>query len=114
MADLHGAEAHHGPTAKTYTVIFIALCVFTTVSFGINAALHPGNPAYMFGVFVIVLAAICKAFLVGLIFMHLRYDWDLLYFLIIPALILGVMMMIVLMPDIVLAWQPPSPGELLP
>jgi caa(3)-type oxidase subunit IV len=109
MADSHGAEAHHGPTAATYTVIFIALCVFTTVSFAINYFLHdPHNPNYLFGVCVIVVAAVCKAFLVGLIFMHLRYDWDLLYYLIVPALILGVMMMIVLMPDIVLAWQPPE------
>ncbi len=109
MATVHGAEGHHGPTAKTYTVIFIALCVFTSVSFAINFFLHdPANPNYHIGVTVIVIAAICKAFLVGLIFMHLRYDWDLLYYLIVPSLILGVMMMIVLMPDIVLAWQPPE------
>jgi len=102
----HDLQGHHGPTAQTYTVIFIALCVFTAVSFGMNFALHPGNPAYMFGVIVIVVVAVCKAFLVGLVFMHLKYDWNLLYFLIIPAFILGTMMMIVLMPDIVLAWQP--------
>lgn len=109
MAEAHTAAEHHGPTAQTYTVIFVALCVFTTVSFGINFALHdPAQPGYMFGVAVIVIAAVCKAFLVGLIFMHLRYDWDLLYFLIVPSLILGVMMMIVLMPDIVLAWTPPE------
>ena len=101
----HGPEDHHGPTAGTYTMIFLALCVFTTVSFAINFTLRPGDPRYLFGVAVIVVAAVCKAFLVGLVFMHLKYDWSLLYFLIVPALILGVMMMIVLMPDIVLAWQ---------
>ncbi len=105
-AAAHDLEGHEGPTAQTYTMIFIALCVFTSVSFGINFALHPGNPAYMFGVFVIVIVAIIKAFLVGMVFMHLKYDWSLLYFLIIPAFILGTMMMIVLMPDIVMPWQP--------
>ena len=37
--------------------------------------------------------------------MHLKYDWGKLYFLIVPAFILGAMMMIVLLPDIVLAWH---------
>jgi hypothetical protein len=32
-------------------------------------------------------------------------DWRRLYYLLIPAFILGTMMMIVLMPDIVLAWH---------
>ena len=55
--------------------------------------------------------AVVKAFLVGLIFMHLKYDWGKLYFMIVPVFILGTMMMIVLMPDIVMAWQPTEPPE---
>ncbi len=46
--------------------------------------------------------AIIKATLVAWIFMHLKWDWRLLYYLIIPAFILGAMMMVVLMPDILL------------
>ena len=38
--------------------------------------------------------------------MHLKFDWAKVYFIIVPVSILGVMMMIVLMPDIVMAWQP--------
>jgi cytochrome c oxidase subunit 4 len=49
--------------------------------------------------------AVVKATLVGMYFMHLKLDWGRLYFLIVPAFILGTMMMIVLMPDIVLGWR---------
>ena len=56
--------------------------------------------------FVIILGvAIVKATLVGAYFMHLVVDWRKLYYLLIPAFILGTMMMIVLLPDIVLAWR---------
>jgi cytochrome c oxidase subunit 4 len=56
--------------------------------------------------FVLILSvAIIKATLVGLYFMHAKYDWGRIYFLIIPAAILATMMMIVLMPDIVLGWR---------
>ncbi len=106
-----GPDAHHGPTATTYTMVFIALCVFTTVSFAVNfvpqllGAKLVGT-ALMFGAGVIMVVAVIKAFLVGSVFMHLKYDWNLLYFLIVPAFVLGTMMMIVLMPDLVLCWQP--------
>jgi hypothetical protein len=33
-------------------------------------------------------------------FMHLKWDWKFLYFLIIPVFIMGTMMMTVLLPDI--------------
>jgi hypothetical protein len=37
--------------------------------------------------------------------MHLKFEWSKLYFLIIPVMILGVMMMVVLLPDIVIDWH---------
>jgi hypothetical protein len=37
--------------------------------------------------------------------MHLLLDWKRLYFMIIPVMIMGTMMLIVLLPDIVLAWH---------
>jgi caa(3)-type oxidase subunit IV len=49
--------------------------------------------------------AICKAVLVAMFFMHLKFDWARLYFMIIPVMILGTMMVVVLLPDIVLAWH---------
>ncbi len=55
---------------------------------------------------IIIGVAVIKAFLVGLIFMHLNFDWGRVYFIIVPIGILAVMMVLVVMPDIVIAWQP--------
>src|SRR5262249_8646374 len=98
MTDAH--DAHHGPDVKAYLVIFGALSVFTGLSFALYYAL-PRNISFL----AILLVAVVKATLVGMYFMHLKLDWGRLYFLIIPAFILGTMMMIVLMPDIVLGWH---------
>jgi hypothetical protein len=37
--------------------------------------------------------------------MHLKFEWGKLYFMIVPAFILGLMMMLVLLPDTVIAWH---------
>jgi cytochrome c oxidase subunit 4 len=101
MADSHDVE-HHGPPVSLYLVVFLCLCVFTAVSFAVNAAFGIGS---MTGLLIILAVAICKAMLVGAFFMHLRWEWGKLYFVIIPVMILGVMMMLVLMPDIVVSWH---------
>jgi caa(3)-type oxidase subunit IV len=99
-------DASHDMRIKAYFTVFIALSIFTAVSFVANyAALHDWISVPVS--FTIILAvAIVKAFLVGLIFMHLNFDWSRVYFIIVPIFILAVMMMMVLMPDIVIAWQP--------
>jgi caa(3)-type oxidase subunit IV len=102
MADAHGPDVHHGPNFITYMVIFGALSVFTLLSFLVNAIFGAGNHT---GAGIIMVIAVFKAVLVGLVFMHLKWDWSKLYFMIIPAFILGTMMMVVLLPDIVLAWH---------
>jgi len=110
MSENHGAAEHHGPTLRIYLVIFGALCVFTLVSFLVNAILGIGSHA---GMAIIMAVAVCKATLVGMFFMHLKYEWMKLYFLIVPVAILGVMMMIVLMPDGVAGWpNEPVPAAL--
>ena len=109
MTDTHTdshKDAGHGPTYQIYMIIAVALAIFTAVSFVVNGQVH-NKVLTPFNGFVIILGvAIIKATLVALIFMHLKYDWSKLYFLIIPAFILGTMMMFVLLPDIVFAWQP--------
>jgi caa(3)-type oxidase subunit IV len=109
MSEVHSSEpghADHGPNVAAYLAVFGALSVFTLVSFIANSLAGGEHPLISkFASFVVILAvAIVKAALVGWIFMHLNFDWRKLYFLIVPAFILGAMMMIVLMPDIVLAW----------
>jgi caa(3)-type oxidase subunit IV len=102
----HGVEAHHGPSVQTYLVIFGALLIFTTVSFVANylAREDVGAISHVTSFVVILGVAVCKAVLVAMYFMHLKFEWGKLYFLVIPVMILTVMMMIVLLPDIVLAW----------
>jgi caa(3)-type oxidase subunit IV len=117
--DADHAHAHHGPpTIQPYLVVFGALAVFTAVSFLVNvwvrSAADPearGGRA-MLGFFIILGVAVVKAVLVGLYFMHLKWDWRRVGFMIAPAFILGAMFAFVLMPDIVLAWhkEPAGPG----
>jgi cytochrome c oxidase subunit 4 len=100
-----GFDEHHGPGVRAYLVIFSILALFTLVSFFANyfqrhEVLTPHES------FVIILGvAVVKACLVGIYFMHLILDWRKVYYLLVPAFILGTMMMIVLLPDIVLAWH---------
>jgi cytochrome c oxidase subunit 4 len=104
MTDTHH-HGHHGPTFRLYVVVALALSVFTIVSFIANQLVLQGNLS-VFAAFVIILGvAVVKATLVGMYYMHLKYEWGKLYFMIIPAFILAAMMMIVLMPDILVAWH---------
>jgi caa(3)-type oxidase subunit IV len=97
----------HGATVRAYLIVFVALAFFTLASFVANYAAAGEHPwiSKHFSFVIILGVAVVKAVLVGLIFMHLKFDWRKLYFMIFPAFILGAMMMMVLMPDIVLAWQ---------
>jgi caa(3)-type oxidase subunit IV len=99
-------DAAHDLRVKAYFTVFIALSVFTAVSFAANWAAHHDYISSFTSFAIILGVAIIKAFLVGLIFMHLNFDWGKVYFIIVPIFILGVMMMMVLMPDIVIPWQP--------
>lgn len=106
MAESHGAEGH-GTGVNMYYVVFAALCVFTIISFIVNGQVNKTPPALTrdAGFAIIMGVAVCKAVLVAMIFMHLKWDWGRLYFMIIPALILGALLIAVLMPDIVLGWK---------
>ena len=103
MTDAH--EEHHGPNVPAYLVVFGALSIFTLLSFVFNAMARSDTITRNMSFVLILGVAVVKATLVGLYFMHLKFDWGRLYFLIIPAFILGTLMMIVLMPDIVLGWR---------
>lgn len=106
MTDAASSPAHAphaGPGIKAYLGVFAALSVFTAVSFVFYEAL-PRDTSFI----LILLVAVAKALLVGAIFMHLVLDWGKVYYLIVPAFILGALLIIVLMPDIVLGWHHPG------
>jgi len=102
MTEAHDPHAHHGPDVKSYLVVFGALAVFTLVSFVVNYFTGVGSTV---GLVIIMAVAVVKAVLVAAYFMHLKYDWGKLFFMIIPCLILATMLVVVLLPDIVLAWR---------
>jgi cytochrome c oxidase subunit 4 len=116
MAEAHDhvtgsyGEVHAGPTFNTYIGVFIALAIFTLMSFLVNLIFGQGNHS---GMAIIMLVAVCKAVLVGMFFMHLKFDWSRLYFLVFPLLILATMMIIVLLPDFVVGWHM-HPESLIP
>jgi cytochrome c oxidase subunit 4 len=103
----HAAHDAHGHEIfKAYMVVAVALSIFTASSFLFNWMARHGTISSMMAFSLILLVAICKALLVGAYFMHLKFEWGKLYFMIIPAFILGFMMMMVLLPDIVFTWTP--------
>jgi cytochrome c oxidase subunit IV len=113
MSDAHSSESHShapahghaGPALNLYLVIFIALSVFTVVSFVVNWAVREKGMGAHTGFAIILGVAVAKATLVGLYFMHLKFDWGRLYFIIVPVMIMGILLVVVLLPDIVLAWH---------
>ena len=116
MADTHGTEnpqsfdhtahdAHGHEIFKAYMVVAVALSVFTASSFLFNSLARSGTISTTMSFGLILAVAVCKALLVGAYFMHLKFEWGKLYFMIIPAFILGFMMMMVLLPDIVFVWM---------
>ena len=119
MADEHPTHAHpfqeHAPTGpnfRTYITIFVILCVCTALSFVFNDLARLEFISYDASVALIVLVAVIKALCVAGIFMHLRFDWNRLYCIIIPVSIMAVMMIIVLLPDIVIGWHHGITAEL--
>ena len=105
MTEEHGHGGHAGPSFGAYMAVAAALAVFTTVSFVVNGFVRDKSIEPHIGFMLILGVAVCKALLVGAVFMHLRWEWGKLYYMIVPAFILGTMMMMVLMPDIVISWQ---------
>lgn len=101
----HGQEHSHGGSLSAYIAVFLALSIATSLSFVSNSLARngtiPATASFMF----ILGVAIVKAFLVAYIFMHLKWDWRKLYFMIAPAFILAPFLVLALLPDIVLYWQ---------
>jgi cytochrome c oxidase subunit 4 len=102
MTETHSGQEQHGPSLfRLYMIVAAILAVCTLMSFVFNQTVSIKVLAFV----LILSVAIIKAVLVAMYFMHLKWDWKVLYFLIIPAFILGTMMMMVLLPDIVIAWH---------
>ncbi|HMP03879.1 MAG TPA: cytochrome C oxidase subunit IV family protein [Gemmatales bacterium] len=97
QADSHGGE-HHGDMDAIYYKVFGALVVCTAVSF------ITVSPLWFLGATtghtLVMLVAVVKALLVAMFFMHLKYDWNKLYFMFVPTLTIATLLPCVLLPDI--------------
>lgn len=106
MTEHHHHDAHaHEAKVGAYIAVFVALSVFTLVSFLANWAVHHTYLSAATAFVIILSVAIVKAVLVAMIFMHLKWDWSKLYFMICPAFILAPFLVMALLPDIVLYWK---------
>lgn len=103
--DHTGTSEHHLMNTKPYLVVFVLLSIFTLVSFVANYFVQHDSISAATGFVLILGVAVVKAVLVATYFMHLKWDWSKLYFLIIPAFVLAPMALFALLPDIVLYWK---------
>jgi caa(3)-type oxidase subunit IV len=113
MTDSADHTAHGPADTRPYILIFVILCVFTAVSFGVNHFVQTQAISSGTGFVIILSVAVVKALCVVMIFMHVKWDWGRLYFLIIPALILAPMLVFALLPDLVIYWHN-LPGWMTP
>lgn len=101
----HGHDAAHGHDdgghhIGQYVKVFLALCVLTMASFFTYSDYWPFHATPAVGWAFMMCVSCCKALLVMLFFMHLKYEADWKYVLTIPASIMSIFLALALVPDI--------------
>jgi cytochrome c oxidase subunit 4 len=96
IAEEHAAEAH-----APYLKVWAALAVLTLVEYVYAFAL---KELFLLLVLGLLFWALIKAGLVGWFFMHLKFEGNWVYILIVPAFVLATVLVMALMPD--MAMQP--------
>ena len=95
------AESHSEPSDKLYLMIAASLGGLTIVSYLADLLGLPRGALIL----VVLSVAVVKATLVASFFMHLKFDWNKVRVMIIPALILACVLVFALLPDITLAMR---------
>lgn len=98
-------KAHDDGHLRAYLIVFGLLCIFTAVSFVCNELERHEQISKHASLAMIMGVAVIKAICVAVIFMHLKQDWGKVFFIVIPVSIMSVMMIIVFLPDILIAWH---------
>jgi cytochrome c oxidase subunit 4 len=96
IAEEHATEAH-----APYLTVWAALAVLTAIEYVYASALRNLFLVLLLG---LLFWAVIKAGLVGWFFMHLKFEGNWVYILIVPAFILATIFVLALMPD--MAMQP--------
>ena len=94
IAAEHATEAH-----APYLRVFAALAVLTAIEYYYAMLFQSHFVVLVLG---LLLLAMVKAGLVGWYFMHLKFEGNWVYILIVPALILATIIVLALSPDMVL------------
>lgn len=94
MASSH--DASHGVTK--YLIVTAALVILSSASFFTTSDAWPFE-AHVGWMFMMAVSC-CKALLVILFFMHIKYEADWKYVLTVPASIMSLFMILALIPDV--------------
>jgi len=95
----HDDHHSHGGIGK-YLLVFLALCVLTTLSFFTYSRFWPFHDTPAVG-WVFMMAVSCtKAMLVISFFMHLIWEANWKYVLTVPASLMSVFLVVALVPDV--------------
>lgn len=95
----HGGHEQHG-SLSTYISVFVALLILTVLSFAVGNwhDLKERAPGVVWAFMMAV--SVCKALLVILFFMHLKWEANWKYVLTVPCCIMSVFLVLMLVPDI--------------
>jgi cytochrome c oxidase subunit 4 len=96
MSDHHPAAAHEHPHVN-YMKIFWTLLVLTVAEYFYAMLTQDSFVLLVLGLMTL---ALVKASLVGLYFMHVKFEGKWVYALIVPACVLAVLLVMALTPDI--------------
>lgn len=89
-------QVHHGPSYKTYLMVFTGLAVLT----GLTVSLSYSGLSEGVRMFLAFTIATIKALLVAVIFMHLKYEKRLLTIFAVVPVILAIVFIVAIAPDI--------------
>ena len=89
---------HHKSHRTVFVIVFVMLCILTALSFWIaNSHLMENQ---LTGWLAMMTVSVAKAFLVITFFMHLWWEKRWKYVLTIPAILMGALLVILLIPDV--------------
>lgn len=92
------SHPEHKSHRTVFIIVFVMLCALTAMSFWIANSHLMDNP--LTGWIAMMGVSVAKAFLVVTFFMHLWWEKRWKYVLTIPALLMGALLVILLIPDV--------------
>ncbi len=95
----HESAEEHESHVGTYIKVFIALAVLTAVEYFYASIFKDSFGVLILGLMVL---ALVKAGMVGLYFMHLKFEGRWVYGMLVPACCLAIILILALYPDVTL------------